>query len=117
MNNPVGRTISNKVKLRLKGFHRRIMGVVVVRSLFDCDVKPPPINPLGASSSGGRENVVGSFTYTLEELKATKVSVRGYGAYRIPQPYKKTFQWTFNKSQLIGKLIIVSGIRCRIKKN
>ena len=110
MKNPIGRTENNKVKLRLKAFHRRVMAIGIVRSLLDCDaVLLPPIN--SGSGSGGNGEVKGSFTYLLEELKAS-----GWRVNTLPREYKKTFQWTFNRSQLIGKLVIVGGIRYRIKE-
>lgn len=113
MNNNFGRTVSKKIKLRLKGFHRRVMAIEVVKSLLDCDVKPPPIKLLGASSSGGRSNIAGGFTYTLEELKASGGYSSSFGRQ---QSFKKTFQRTFNKSQLIGKVVFVGDIRYKVKE-
>lgn len=103
MNN-FGRTSNNKERLRLKGFHRRNIVVGVEESSLDCDVKPLPINP--GSGSGGNGEKLDCFTYRLEEIKTID---RIYGNL-----YRKRFRYTFNKSQLVGKVMLIYGVRYRI---
>lgn len=101
-----GRSTNNQVKLQLKEYHRRITPVRIVMSTLDCSVKPLPINK--GSGSGGRYKSRGSFTYVLEEIV---VSVRCKG-----ELHKINIIQTFNKAQLLGKILIVSGKHYKIIK-
>ena len=103
--NCFGRTSNNKERLRLKGFHRRNIIVGVEESSLDCDVKPLPVNP--GSSSGGKGDRSGSFTYRLETLK--KVYRGRYLGW-----CKQAITQVFNRSQLIGKVMLICGVRYRI---
>jgi len=105
--NSFGRTPSNKERLKLKGFHRRNIIVGVEGSLLDCDVKPLPINP--GSGSGGSGEKSDCFTYHLESIKKYW---SGHTAYK--NWYKRHTTETFNKFQLIGKVILIYGVRYRI---
>lgn len=108
--NSFGRTVSNKIKLRIKSFHRRIIFVEAIKNLLSCKVERSD-KPHNYGGSGGNGEVKGSFTYLLEELKATGGYSSSFGRQ---QSFKKTFQWTFNKSQLVGKVVVFSKMKYRI---
>ncbi len=102
--NCFGRTPSNKSRLRLKGFHRRNIVVRIIE--FITNHKPAKQKSYQGSGSGGRGNHVCSFRYSLETIKK-------YFSYRFGWEKIRTYQ-TFNKSQLIGKVLLIENRRYRI---
>lgn len=99
------RTPSNIKRLKLKGFHKRQILVKAIKNLFAFRIEKPRKEPTG-SGSGGNSEVQGSFSYKLEEVEAT-----GYRNYKF---YKKRIGQTFNKQQLLGKLILIGKKYYRI---
>ena len=100
--NCFGRTPNNKVKLRLKSFHRRTIRVNVIKSLLDCKPEKEEV----IEGNGGYKFNFGDqmreFSYTLEEIIND--------TFRQP----KRINTTFNKSQPIGKVMLIGNKRYRV---